>query len=56
MLQLILTFIVIVVALVALAVWKPEWLRRSVEALIVAGAAVAAWEWDSLVSAIAGMF
>ncbi len=56
MLNFILIAIVIGVALVAVAALKPEWMRRAVEALIVAGAAVAAWEWDSIASAIKGIF
>jgi hypothetical protein len=56
MLKIILTTLVIVVGLVAIAAWRPEWLRRAVEALVVAGAAVAAWEWDKLLSAVTGLF
>lgn len=56
MLKLILIATVILASLAAIGVWKPEWLRRAVEALIAAGAAVTAWEWERVTSAISGLF
>ncbi len=56
MLKIILISIVILAVLAGLGVWKPEWLRRAVEALIAAGAAVAAWEWNAVVSFVTGIF
>ncbi|MDH3233644.1 MAG: hypothetical protein OEQ29_08945 [Alphaproteobacteria bacterium] len=54
--NLLFAIVLIVFVLFLVAMFRPEWMRRAVELLIAAAAAVSVWEWNRLWEAILGIF